>query len=208
MNVFFTLLVLAAASAQEPLLPAFVLAGRADLLPARAEATAAALREAVLARALREAVLVDAPPVEDGAAERRGDVLQCIHTRCRTAKVRQRVPGRVPEPIYIKRVAHEGGPVPGDVPVEDEVRRRHVAVHVVVDNIITHDQPVGRVVAHAAGLARAAQVDERFWSRPVDGVAREREREVAPSFFMHGEEAYQLIGVDGVPFDDLSLIHI
>ena len=31
MNVFFTLLVLAAASAQEPLLPAFVLAGRADL---------------------------------------------------------------------------------------------------------------------------------------------------------------------------------
>ena len=40
MNVFFTLLVLAAASAQEPLLPAFVLAGRADLLPARAEAAA------------------------------------------------------------------------------------------------------------------------------------------------------------------------
>ena len=55
MNVFKTL-VLAAASAQEPLLPAFVLAGRADLLPARAEATAAALREAVLAR--RPAVAV------------------------------------------------------------------------------------------------------------------------------------------------------
>ena len=41
--------------------------------------------EAVLARALREAVLVDAPPVEDGAAERRGDVLQCINTPCSTA---------------------------------------------------------------------------------------------------------------------------
>ena len=38
MHVVKTLLVLAAASAQEPLLPAFVLAGRADLLPARAEA--------------------------------------------------------------------------------------------------------------------------------------------------------------------------
>ena len=61
MNVFFTLLVLAAASAQEPLLPAFVLAGRADLLPARAEATAAALREAVLARRPAVAVFLTAP---------------------------------------------------------------------------------------------------------------------------------------------------
>ena len=149
------------------------------------------VREAVLARALREAVLVDAPLVEDGAAERRGDVLERGLTCYRTAEVRKRVPGRVPEPIYIKRVPHEGGAVPGDVPVEDEVRRRHVAVHVVVDNIASDNKPVGRVVAHAAGLARAAQVDERFWSRPVDGVAREREREVAPSLFMHGEEAHQ-----------------
>ena len=46
------------------------------------------VREAVLARALREAVLVDAPLVEDGAAERRGDVLECL-TPCRTAEVRK-----------------------------------------------------------------------------------------------------------------------
>ena len=44
------------------------------------------VREAVLARALREAVLVDPLRlVEDGAAERRGDVLQCINTPCSTA---------------------------------------------------------------------------------------------------------------------------
>ena len=61
MHVVKTLLVLAAASAQEPLLPAFVLAGRADLLPARAEATAAALREAVLARRPAVAVFLTAP---------------------------------------------------------------------------------------------------------------------------------------------------
>ena len=41
--------------------------------------------EAVLARALREAVLMDAPLVEDGAAERRGDVLQCILANRSTA---------------------------------------------------------------------------------------------------------------------------
>ena len=110
------------------------------------------VREAVLARALREAVLVDAPPVEDGAAERRGDVLQCINTPCSTAEVRQRVPGRVPEPTFIKRVPHEGGAVPGDVLVEDEIRRRHVAVHVVVDRVASDNKPVGRVVSHAAGL--------------------------------------------------------
>ena len=43
------------------------------------------VREAVLARALREAVLVNAPLVEDGAAERRVDVLQCILTNRSTA---------------------------------------------------------------------------------------------------------------------------
>ena len=44
------------------------------------------VREAVLARALREAVLVDPLRlVEDGAAERRGDVLQCIFTNRSTA---------------------------------------------------------------------------------------------------------------------------
>ena len=70
MNVFFTLLVLAAASAQEPLLPAFVLAGRADLLPARAEATAAALREAVLARRPAVAVFLTAPGASAAAVAR------------------------------------------------------------------------------------------------------------------------------------------
>ena len=91
MHVVKTLLVLAAASAQEPLLPAFVLAGRADLLPARAEATAAALREAVLARLdaptrgrvealVADALRADPPPTdEDRAAfdhfRRTGEVL-------------------------------------------------------------------------------------------------------------------------------------
>ena len=69
MNVFKTL-VLAAASAQEPLLPAFVLAGRADLLPARAEATAAALREAVLARRPAVAVFLTAPGASAAAVAR------------------------------------------------------------------------------------------------------------------------------------------
>ena len=73
------------------------------------------VREAVLARALREAVLVDAPPVEDGAAERRGDVLERINTPCSTAEVRQRVPGRVPEPIYQARAAR-GRTRPGGCP--------------------------------------------------------------------------------------------
>ena len=99
------------------------------------------VREAVLARALREAVLVDAPLVEDGAAERRGDVLERGLTCYRTAEVRQRVPGRVPEPTYIKRVPHEGGPVPGDVLIDHQIRRRHVAVHVVVDNIASTTNP-------------------------------------------------------------------
>ena len=115
------------------------------------------VREAVLARALREAVLVDPLClVEDGAAERRVDVLERGLTCYRTAEVRQRVPGRVPEPVYIKRVPHEGGAVPGDVLIQHQIRRRHVRMDVVVDNIITHDQPVGRVVADAAGLARAS----------------------------------------------------
>ena len=71
MNVFKTFtLVLAAASAQEPLLPAFVLAGRADLLPARAEATAAALREAVLARRPAVAVFLTAPGASAAAVAR------------------------------------------------------------------------------------------------------------------------------------------
>ena len=43
------------------------------------------VREAVLARALREAVLVDAAVVEDGAAERRVDVIQCHLTNRSTA---------------------------------------------------------------------------------------------------------------------------
>ena len=43
------------------------------------------VREAVLARALREAVLVDATLVEDGAAERRGGVLERILTNRSTA---------------------------------------------------------------------------------------------------------------------------
>lgn len=70
MHVVKTLLVLAAASAQEPLLPAFVLAGRADLLPARAEATAAALREAVLARRPAVAVFLTAPGASAAAVAR------------------------------------------------------------------------------------------------------------------------------------------
>ena len=110
------------------------------------------VREAVLARALREAVLVDAPLVEDGAAERRVDVLQCINTPCSTAEVRQRFPGRVPEPIYIKRVPHEGGAVPGDVLIDHQIRRRHVAMNIVVDNIASDNKPVGRLVAHAASF--------------------------------------------------------
>ena len=85
---------------------------------------------------------MDAPPVE-GAAER---PVMSFSASSRVAPPRSRASrGRVPEPI-ISGACRTGAAVPGDVLVEDAVRRRHVAVHVVV-YVASDNKPVGRVVA-------------------------------------------------------------
>ena len=71
--------------------------------------------EAVLARARREAVLVDPLRlVEDGAAERRVGVLQCI-TNCSTAEINRRPGTRSGANLYQARAAR-GRTRPGGCP--------------------------------------------------------------------------------------------
>ena len=153
------------------------------------------VREAVLARALRGGGPGGCPARRRPASRNCGDVLQCINTPCSTAEVRQRVPGRVPEPTYIKRVPHEGGPVQRDVLVEAQVRSACPDGCSSTQRRLL--QQARRPGSRARGRPRASSPGRRAVLESTSGQRRRRTRaEVAPSFFMHGEEANQLIGVD------------